>query len=440
MTNISSVKNFLVIGSGGREHAIVKKLKQSNMAGQIYAYPANAGILQDAQATYIANDSFEEIAQFCANEKIDIVIVGPEQPLVDGIVDFLEERGIKAFGPDKTASQMEGSKQFMKDFCHRHKIPTAEYATFDNPSEAKDHVRLKGSPIVVKADGLAAGKGVTVALTEEQALKAIDEAFSGKFGEAGHKVVIEEFLEGEELSYFIISDGKTIIPLGSAQDHKRAFDGDEGSNTGGMGTYSPAPISTNEVEKRILNNIIKPTIKGLADDGYNYKGFLFAGIMLSKTGEPKLIEYNIRFGDPEAQVILPRIDFDFAEIIDKAVNQDLASLGEIKLKDTHALCVVMAANGYPDTYEKNHRINLNSVEEEFNKNGLEQLVIYHAGTKINNAQQLVSNGGRVLGVTGFGKNLVEAKNNAYNAISKIDFKNGFYRRDIGWRALSQKKA
>lgn len=425
---IKMPRNILVIGSGGREHSIVLGLKKSPNAGDIYALPGNAGINKDAIGVNLPVSDFPAIADFCKNNSIDFVIVGPEQPLVDGITDYLEAQNIKVFGPSKVASQIEGSKEFMKAAAVKHGVPTAEYASFEDEQSALDYVNKKGAPIVIKTDGLAAGKGVTVALELAEAIKAIKEAFAGKFGSAGQKVVVEEFLKGEEASFFVIVDGETALEIGSAQDHKTAFDGDKGPNTGGMGTYSPAPVVTNSVAKKVMEQIIKPTIEGLKRDGITYKGFLFAGLMIDGDGNPKLIEYNIRFGDPEAQVVIPRIENDFVELIESAIDGKLAEMGEIKLSSQSALCVVMAAKGYPASYEKDLPINLSKAET------LENSIIYHAGTKMN-GEQLVSSGGRVLGVTGFGGDLQEAFDNAYRTVSAIDFKNSHYRTDIGFKGL-----
>lgn len=422
--------NILVIGSGGREHAFVKCLKKSSNVAKIYAMPGNAGINQDAIEVKIDSLNFPEVVKFCKNSAIDLVVVGPEVPLVAGITDALEANNINVFGPSKAASVLEGSKDFMKEVVSKYGIPTAEYKTFTNSAQAKIYVHTKGTPIVIKTDGLAAGKGVTVALNQEEANKAIDEAFAGKFGDAGKKIIIEEFLEGEEASFFVISDGRSFFEFGTAQDHKRAFDNDEGPNTGGMGTYSPASIVSDMVRERVMKHIIQPTIDGLAKDGTPYKGFLFAGLMIDKNGNPKLLEYNIRMGDPETQAILPRLESDLAVILLKASQRKLNEIKEIKFSRNYALCVVMAAQGYPEEYKKHLPIDLSATTN------LTNATVFHAGTIIAFGN-LVSSGGRVLGVTGVGSNIHEAQKNAYSAVAKINFEGGFYRKDIGYREIAR---
>ncbi len=423
-------KNILIIGSGGREHAIIKSILKSQRAGKIYALPGNAGINKDAiGVTDIKQSDFAAIAEFCKSNEIDFVVVGPEQPLVDGIADYLENKQIKVFGADKRAAQLEGSKDFMKHIVTKYNVPTAEYQSFTNANEAKSYVREKGAPIVIKTDGLAAGKGVTVAMDIGDALNAIDDAFGGKFGSAGHKVVIEEFLEGEEASFFVVTDGKTALEFGFAQDHKRAFDGDKGPNTGGMGTYSPAAIVTDSVREKVMEKIIKPTLVGMQSEGIIYKGFLFAGLMIDRFGEPKLIEYNIRMGDSETQVIFPRLETDFIDVVEAVCENRLADIGKIKFSNQSALCVVMAAKGYPETYDKNLQIDISDAEK------LDKTFIFHAGTSLDTQGNLVSSGGRVLGVTAIGKTIKEAQTSAYNAVKAIKFDGGFYRSDIGWRAV-----
>jgi phosphoribosylamine--glycine ligase len=434
--NISQ-KNILIIGSGGREHALVKGLKKSANCANLYALPGNAGINKDAIGVEnIKPTEFEKIAEFCTQKQIAFVVVGPEQPLVDGIVDFLESKNIKVFGPNKFAAQLEGSKDFMKHIVSKYNIPTAEYKSFTDANLAKEYITQKGAPIVVKTDGLAAGKGVTVAMNLADALQAVDEAFAGKFGSAGQKLVIEEFLDGEEASFFAICDGKKAVYFGSAQDHKRAFDGDKGPNTGGMGTYSPAPIVTDALIEKTMQTIINPTMEAFKAEGIVYKGFLFAGLMIDKSGTPKLIEYNIRMGDPETQSIIPRLKSDLVEIFENAIDGKLNASPEFE--NNHALCVVYAAKGYPEDYPKDLPIDLSGVDlndaENPDKNN-SQTIIYHAGTKLDANAKLVSNGGRVLGVTGLGADLKTAQKNAYNACEKIKFDGGFYRKDIGWRAL-----
>ncbi|MDX1949348.1 MAG: phosphoribosylamine--glycine ligase [Rickettsiales bacterium] len=426
------MKNILVIGSGGREHAFVKTLKKSKNIGKIYALPSNAGISEDAiGVANIKQSDFVSIENFCKEFSIDYVLVGPEQPLVDGIVDYLSARNIKVFGADKSGARLEGSKDFMKFIATKYNVPTAEYQTFDDKEKALEFVRNKGVPIVIKADGLAAGKGVCVAMNLREAEAAISDAFAGKFGSAGNKLVIEEFLEGEEASFFVVTDGKTALEFGFAQDHKRAFDGDKGPNTGGMGTYSPAPIVTDSVKEKIFNQIIYPTLKGLQAEGIIYKGFLFAGLMIDNLGNPKLIEYNIRMGDPETQVILPRLKTDLLEIIEAVCDGNLAEIGKIEFENNHALCVVMAANGYPEVYEKNCPIDLSDAKN------LSDVTIFHAGTALDENGNLISIGGRVLGVTALGDNISDAQKKAYEAVKKIKFQKGFYRKDIGFRAVNK---
>jgi len=430
-------RNILIIGSGGREHAFVKALKRSPNLGQLYVLPGNGGMNGEATAVDLRPNDFPAIIKFCKTAAIDVVLVGPEAPLVEGIADELELEGINVFGPSKKASQLEGSKDFMKEVVWRYNVPTAEYKTFTDAGEAKKYIRIKGVPIVVKTDGLAAGKGVTVAMTVEEANRAVDEAFDGKFGDAGKKLVIEEFLDGEEISFFVISDGKNVIEFGSAQDHKRAFDGDKGPNTGGMGTYSPAPIVNDFLRKKTFEQIIIPTINGLARDGIPFKGFLFAGLMVDGHGNPKLLEYNIRMGDPETQSILTRLESDFVEIIYAAATGSLSKIKDVKFSSDSALCVVMAAKGYPEEYKKNFEIDMSEAENSAEvKAG--KAMVYHAGTALSSGK-LTSIGGRVLGVTGRGATLKEAFDNAYSCVAKIRTPDLFFRKDIGWRELGRGK-
>ncbi len=434
---MNSKMNILVIGSGGREHAIIKTLKRSPCLNKIYALPGNGGIEQDAICVDMSQSDFPNIGKFCRENQVDLVVVGPEQPLVEGITNFLENQGIKVFGPSKAAAALEGSKDFMKEVVTKYGVPTAAYQTFTDANRAKNYVRDKGVPIVIKTDGLAAGKGVTVALTQEEAVKAIDEAFAGKFGSAGKKIVIEEFLEGEEASFFVISDGRHVMEFGSAQDHKRVFDGDEGPNTGGMGTYSPASVVTDFVRMKVMEKIIAPTINGLARDGIPYKGFLFAGLMIDKNGNPKLIEYNIRMGDPETQSILTRLDTDLVEILFKAACGKLNDIKEVRFSPSTALCVVMAAKGYPEEYKKGFEIDL-SATTALTHSLQPTAVIYHAGTeKADN--KLISKGGRVLGVTGIGADIKAAYDNAYACVERVKSDGLFCRKDIGFRELNRRK-
>ncbi len=420
--------NVLIIGSGGREHAIAWTISNSPKLTKLYAAPGNAGIAALAICLPISVEDNAAIVRAVHEHSIDFVIVGPEVPLVNGLVDELEKTGIPAFGPNAKAAQLEGSKGFMKDLCARANIPTARYARFTDIAKAKAYVEEHGAPIVIKADGLAAGKGVTVAMNKADALQAIDDAMlHDAFGKAGASLVIEEYMEGEEASFFALCDGETAIAFAHAQDHKRAFDNDEGPNTGGMGAYSPAPIVTDTMQNDIMQNIILPTAKQMAKDGTPFRGVLFAGLMLTKTG-PRLIEYNARFGDPETQAMLPRLKSDLLDVLYKTA---VGRLKEVKLEwhDSAALCVVMAAKGYPGTYQKNTVIKgLDKAAD------LPNVVVFHAGT-LNNNGAVVANGGRVLGVTGFSQTLKQAQHYAYLAVNDIDWPEGFCRHDIGWRAL-----
>lgn len=421
--------NVLIVGSGGREHALAWAFKKSPLLSQLYCAPGNAGIAALATCLPIGTEDVKALVQAAQAHKIDFVMVGPEGPLVAGLADALREAGIPVFGPSKAAAQIEGSKGFMKDLCARAGVPTAAYARFTDVEKARAYVREQGAPIVVKTDGLAAGKGVTVAMTLEEALKAIDDAMvGGTFGAAGAELVIEEYMDGEEASFFALVDGEKAIAFAGAQDHKRAFDGDKGPNTGGMGAYSPAPVLTPALEEQTMREIILPTAKALADAGMPFCGVLFAGLMLSKTG-PRLIEFNARFGDPETQCMLPRLQSD---LLDALYKISIGKISEVKLhwRDSHALCVVMAANGYPGAYEKNTAIK--GLEKTPPEN---EAVVFHAGT-VNKDGQILATGGRVLGITGFGTTLRTAQANAYKAVNAIDWPKGFYRRDIGWRAIT----
>ena len=421
--------NILVIGSGGREHALCWKIRQSPLCDTLWCAPGNGGIAQVAECVALSPLDFDSIVAFCREKDIGFVVVGPEDPLVAGLVDRLDAEGIANFGPSAAAAQLEGSKGFTKDLCAEWSIPTAAYGRFADAAKAKDFIRKKGAPIVVKADGLAAGKGVIVALTPAEA--AIDEIFSGRFGTAGAEVVVEEFLEGEEASFFVLCDGKTALPLATAQDHKRAFDGDKGPNTGGMGAYSPAPVMTPGLCARTIREIIEPTVKAMAARGTPFKGVLYAGLMLTAEG-PKLIEYNARFGDPETQVLMMRLDCDLLPLLTACHDGTLASAA-LRWKDETALTVVMAANGYPGDYEKNTEIK--GLEAAGAIDGVE---IFHAGTKAENGL-ILATGGRVLNVTGLGAGTVEAQARAYRAVAQIDWPQGFCRRDIGYRAIEREK-
>ncbi|MBI1985741.1 MAG: phosphoribosylamine--glycine ligase [Rhodospirillales bacterium] len=420
----------LVVGSGGREHALCWAIAKSPHCDELYCAPGNAGIDRIAVSVPIAADDIDGIVSFADDNDIDFVVVGPEGPLVLGLVDRLEAAGVKAFGPTAKASRLEGSKGYTKDLCAKYQIPTAEYARFDEPDAAKDYIRVKGAPIVVKADGLAAGKGVILCRNENEAYAAIDhimieDAFKG----AGAEVVIEEMLAGEEASFFALVDGSRALPLVAAQDHKAAFDGDQGPNTGGMGAYTPAPIVTDAMAKRVMDEIIEPTIRGTAEQGFPYKGVLYAGLMITDDG-PKLIEYNARFGDPECQPMMMRLDSDLLPALVAAADGKLDGV-TLKWRKEAALTVVMAANGYPGHYEKGSEI------KGLDKAGaLEDVVVFHAGTK-DDGGRIVANGGRVLNVTALGATIEAARKRAYEAVDLIDWPEGFCRRDIGWRAISR---
>jgi phosphoribosylamine---glycine ligase len=421
--------NILLLGSGGREHALAWKMAASPLTDRLYCAPGNAGIANEAECVALDPADHAAVIAFCKDKQIDFVVVGPEAPLCAGIVDDLELAGIKAFGPSKAAAQLEGSKGFTKDICRANNIPTAAYERFTTPEPAKDYVRKHGAPIVVKADGLAAGKGVVVAETVEQALQAIDMMFEGGLGAAGAEVVVEEFLEGEEASFFALCDGTTAIPLASAQDHKRVLDGDKGPNTGGMGAYSPAPVMTPEMTARTMSEIIEPTLRAMATMGAPFKGVLFAGLMITRDG-PKLIEYNVRFGDPETQVLMLRLKSDLVPALLASRDGVLKSF-DLRWYDDAALTVVMAANGYPGDYTKG------SVIEGLDAAaGVEGVEIFHAGTK-RDGDRILANGGRVLNVCATGYTIAEAQKRAYAAVDLIRWPDGFCRRDIGWRAISK---
>jgi phosphoribosylamine--glycine ligase len=415
----------LVVGSGGREHAICWKLKQSLLLTHLYCTPGNGGIGEVAERVALKDNA--AIVNFAKEQGIGLVVIGPEAPLVTGLADDLRAAGISTFGPGKQAAELEGSKGFMKDLCAKYNIPTAEYQRFTEVEAAKDYIRRKGAPIVVKADGLAAGKGVIVARTLEEALEAVDSILGGAFGEAGNSLVVEEFLEGEELSFFALCDGHTAIEFSYAQDHKAVGEGDTGPNTGGMGTYTPPPLATKELRETAMRTIILPTLEGLKQEGITYNGMLFAGLMVTKTG-PKLLEYNVRFGDPETQSMLMRLESDLLPLLLATAQGKLAGQ-QVKHHNEFAICVVMAAKGYPGEYTKGTVIR--GLEEAAKATGA---TIFHAGTEAKDGQ-IIATGGRVLGVTARGTTLAEAQAKAYAAIDTIDWPEGFCRRDIGWRAL-----
>ena len=418
--------NILVIGSGGREHALYWKLSESPQTEQIYAIPGNPGMGASAA---IALDDHAAILRFAKEHEIGLVVVGPEVPLMNGLVDELEAAGIRAFGPRANAAEIEGSKSFAKDLMKKYGIPTARYEVFTAAEPARAYIRQEGAPIVVKADGLAAGKGVIVAMTEQEALDAVDAIMEDhSFGDAGARVVIEEFMEGEEASLLAFTDGTMIRPMISAQDHKRAYDGDRGPNTGGMGTYAPAPVMTPEMTERAVEEILKPTIAAMAKEGRTYRGCLYLGLMVTVDG-PKVVEFNARFGDPETQVVLPLLDSDLVAIMCACADGTLADV-PIRWKDGAAVCVVLASGGYPGHYEKGQEIHGLADAEAMGA------LVFHAGTAMKDGK-LVTNGGRVLGVVGRGTDISSAVDSAYAAATKISFKDAYYRKDIAHRALER---
>jgi phosphoribosylamine--glycine ligase len=423
--------NVLLIGGGGREHALAWKLAQSPLLDRLYCVPGNAGIAEVAECVALDVADHAAVIGFCKKCGIGLAVIGPEVPLVAGLTDDLEAASIKVFGPSKAAAELEGSKGFTKDLCAEYGIPTAAYRRFTDAAAAKAYAKTQDLPVVIKADGLAAGKGVTIATTHKEANEAIDASFGGAFGAAGASVVIEEFLDGEEASFFALVDGETAVPLATAQDHKRAFDGDEGPNTGGMGAYSPAPIMTPKLCDRVMDEIVLPTVRAMKERGTPFKGVLYAGLMIND-GAPKLIEYNVRFGDPEAQVLMMRLKSDLLPALLATTEGRLKHI-TLDWRDDAALCVVMAARGYPGAYQKGSEIK-----------GLDRaaadphLEIFHAGTRREDGR-IVADGGRVLGVTARGRDIKEAQSRAYAAVDKIDWPEGFCRRDIGWRALAERQ-
>ena len=417
-----------IIGSGGREHALCLSIKQSSKVEKIYCFPGNAGTSEIAQNVEIDLSDFNNIKEYSITNEINLLIVGPEKPLVDGIVDFFNDSGINIFGPDKISSQLEGSKIFTKKICEDYKIPTAKFAIFGNSSQAISFLDNAQFPLVVKADGLASGKGVYICENKASAEIGIKEIFNGKFGIA-KDILIEEFLDGEEMSYFIVSDGKKIKSFETAQDHKRVLEGDKGANTGGMGAYSPSRLINPTLEQKILNKIIKPTIQALRDMGSNYKGFLYAGLMIVK-GEPYLIEYNVRMGDPECQTILPKLKTDLLEIIEACCQEKLKDL-KIEWHDKKSLCIVLCSKGYPDKY--NNEVLINNIEKlNLTKNDF----IYHAGTKkIKN--KIYSNGGRVINFVSLSSNFKKSRDKALELISSLNWSGGFFRKDIGHKVIDE---
>jgi len=424
--------NILLLGSGGREHALAWKIAASPLCDRLYCAPGNAGIAREAECIALDPRDHPTLTAFCQSRRIDLVVVGPEAPLCAGIVDHLEAAGVKTFGPTKAAAQLEGSKGFAKDLCRANNIPTAAYERFSASAPAKNYARARGAPIVVKADGLAAGKGVVVAQTIEEAEATIDMMFGGGLGEAGASIVLEEFLSGEEASFFALCDGETAIPLIAAQDHKRAFDGDQGPNTGGMGAYSPTPVMTAEMTKRTMEEIVHPTMRAMKAMGTPYKGALFAGLMITADG-PKLIEYNVRFGDPECQVLMLRLMSDLVPAL-LASRDGVLKNFDLRWYSDAALTVVLATKGYPGSYA-----NGSVIEGLDAAAAIEGVEIFHAGTKAE-AGRIVANGGRVLNVSALGRTVGEAAARAYTAVDKIRWPEGFCRRDIGWHAIKRETA
>ena len=415
-----------IIGSGGREHALCQSIKNSNKINKIYCFPGNAGTSNIAENIKINPEDFENIKNFIIENKIDLVIVGPEKPLVDGIVDYLEKFKIKVFGPNKLASQLEGSKIFTKKICEKFNIPTAKFGIFKNKNDAKKFLDQNNFPTVIKADNLASGKGVYICSTRSEAEIAIDEIFNGKFGKAD-ELLIEEFLNGEEMSYFTVHDGKCFKSFNTAQDHKRVLEGDKGKNTGGMGAYSPSRLINDELEKKIINKIIKPTLQGLSELGTNYKGFLYTGLMIVDN-EPYLIEYNVRMGDPECQTILPRLQTDISDIFLACCEEKLNDVN-IKWSSKKSLCIVVCSNGYPDKYKKHIEIkNLDTINLNVND------FIFHAGTE-RKGDKLYSVGGRVLNFISISDSFAKAKENIIKNLNTLNWSEGFYRRDIGYKVI-----
>ncbi len=425
--------NVLIIGSGGREHALAWKTAQSEKVSKVFVAPGNAGSALEAKVENVAigSEDIDALIAFAKDNQVELTIVGPEAPLVIGVVDSFTEAGLKCFGPTKGAAQLEGSKAFTKDFLARHKIPTAAYQNFTEIEPAKAYVREMGTPIVIKADGLAAGKGVIIADSFEQADEAIDDMLAGnKFGDAGHRVVVEEFLQGEEASFIVMVDGKNILPLATSQDHKARDNGDKGPNTGGMGAYSPAPVVTAEMHDRIMQQVIIPTVEGMESEGHPYTGFLYAGVMINSDGIPKVLEFNCRFGDPETQPIMSRLESDLSELCLRAIDGHLDST-EAKWDPRAAVGVVMAAGGYPESYPKGDIISgIDSITEG---------KVFHAGTAEKDGK-IVTNGGRVLCVVALGDSVTQAQQKAYQSVAKISWDKVYYRTDIGHRAIARENS
>jgi phosphoribosylamine--glycine ligase len=423
---------ILIVGGGGREHALAWKAAQSEKVDTVFVAPGNPGTASEDKVSNvdIGAEDIAALKTFAKNEEIDLTLIGPENPLVDGIVDEFQQAGMPCFGPSKDAAILEGSKSFSKDFLQRHNIPTAEYQVFTEIDAAKEYVKEKGAPIVVKADGLAAGKGVIIAMTENEAVNAIEDMLSGnKFGDAGHRVVIEEFMQGEEASFIVMADGKNILPLASSQDHKARDEGDAGPNTGGMGAYSPAPVVTDEIHARIMQEVIEPTIRGMAEEGREYVGFLYAGVMITADGTPRVLEFNCRFGDPETQPIMMRLKSDLIELCQAALDGKLNGV-TADWDERAALGVVLASAGYPASASKG------DVISGLSNNFPEGTKVFHAGTA-QHENAVVTAGGRVLCVTALGKSVSQAQQSAYQAVAKISWDGMFYRKDIGHRAINR---
>jgi phosphoribosylamine--glycine ligase len=424
----------LIVGSGGREHALGWKMAQSPIVEEVFVAPGNAGTALDPRLTNVALDvlDIEGLASFAESSGIGLTIIGPEAPLVAGVVDQFNKRGLKCLGPTRAGAQLEGSKAFSKDFLARHDIPTAAYANFTDLAEAEAYIRKVGAPIVVKADGLAAGKGVILAETEEAALEAVQDMLAGnRFGDAGSCVVIEEFLTGEEASFIALVDGEDVVPFATSQDHKAACDGDTGPNTGGMGAYSPAPVVTPDIHKRIMDEVIMPTVRGLTSEDIHYRGFLYAGIMVAPDGTPRVLEFNCRFGDPETQPIMMRLKTDFAELCLAACEGRLDGM-QAESDPRAALGVVMAAGGYPGEYAKGKVITGLPQDQD-------DAMVFHAGTRLDDAQQVLTNGGRVLCATALGRSVSEAQSRAYALVSQVTWEGMYFRTDIGHRAIAREQ-
>lgn len=424
--------NVLIIGNGGREHAIAWRIKQSPQAGKVFVAPGNAGTALENGVENIAIDTldFPALVEFAKTNDVGLTIVGPEAPLVEGVVDFFSAQGLRCFGPNQNAAQLEGSKAFTKDFLKRHQVPSADYQNFTEIEPACAYVRAQGAPIVIKADGLAAGKGVIIAQSVAEAEEAIHDMLAGnKFGDAGHRVVIEQFLQGEEASFIVMVDGNNVLPFATSQDHKARDDGDKGPNTGGMGAYSPAPVVTAELHDKIMAQVIMPTVKGMREDGNPYVGFLYAGLMISPDGDINVIEYNCRFGDPEAQPVMMRLQSDLIELCNQALDGRLDQISA-QWDPRPAVGVVLASGGYPDSYNKG------DVISGLEHNQSADRKVFHAGTRLE-ADQVLTNGGRVLCATALGANVTEAQAAAYDLLKQIDWNNVYYRRDIAYRAIAR---